>query len=420
MPDHVPSDNDVNAESRSLIDELISTVAAGDVNQRLRALQRITDLFVAGSRGYSHRQIALFDDVLQRLTADIEVKARARLAQRLAGLQSAPPRLIRRFAFDDEIEVAWPVLVHSPQLSDADLVENASTKSQEHLFAIAQRLKLSEAVTDVLVERGDDRVVRRVVRNGGARFSLAGYGKLAIRARNDDRMTLLLGQRSDIPRQYFLKLLETASASVRAKLEAANPQTAAAIRDTVDDVATAMQRETRAASRQFRTAERYGKRRFKADPVTEANVHAPARRQEFERTVVALTRLGRFPVDLVERALLDEGQEMILILARAADCSWITVRELLLMYVAERRLEADDLARAFDRYRKLSPETARKVVDFYGRRIKLRAQRNAQEDNAVAQDAPKQPAATTAPARAPFVAREPVRASALGRARAPG
>ena len=175
--------------------------------------------------------------------------------------------------------MARPVLVHSVQLSDADLVENATTKSQEHLFAIAQRLKLSEAVTDVLVERGDDRVVRRVVRNEGARFSLAGYGKLTTRARYDTKMTLLLGQRSDIPRQYFLKLLETASASVRAKLEAVNPQAVAAIRDTIDDVATAMQRETREASREYANAACYGKRRFNAHPVTEANVHSPRARR---------------------------------------------------------------------------------------------------------------------------------------------
>ena len=156
MSDAAPS-NDAHtlAESRSLIDELISAVDTGGVKQRLRILQRITDLFAAGSRSYSSQQIALFDDVLQQLSAEIEVKARAKLAHRLASMDNAPPKLIRSLAFDDAIEVAGPVLVHSQQLSDADLVENATTKSQEHLFAIAQRLKLSEVVTDVLVERGD-------------------------------------------------------------------------------------------------------------------------------------------------------------------------------------------------------------------------------------------------------------------------
>ena len=130
------------SESRSLLDELISPVATATAKHRLRIIDRITDLFAAGSRNYSHEQVALFDDVLRRLTADVEIKARGKLAERLAGMHGAPPKLVRTFAFDDAIEVARPVLVRSQQLSDDDLVENATTKSQDHLLAIAQRLKL--------------------------------------------------------------------------------------------------------------------------------------------------------------------------------------------------------------------------------------------------------------------------------------
>ncbi|MGC2123922.1 MAG: DUF2336 domain-containing protein, partial [Xanthobacteraceae bacterium] len=185
-------------------------------------------------------------------------------------------------------------------------------------------------------------------------------------------LTLALGRREDLPRQYFLKLLETASASVRAKLAAANPQAAAAIRDIIDDVATAMQQETRKASDHHGAAMRDAKRLFNVRPASEGHVHARAKAQDFERTVIALSKLGHFPVDVVERALVDKGEEIILILAKAAGCSWTTAKELLLMYVAERRFQPDDLAQAFERYKKLSAETARKVIDFYGRRVKLR------------------------------------------------
>ncbi|MFZ0621757.1 MAG: DUF2336 domain-containing protein [Pseudolabrys sp.] len=378
---------DVLADSRSLLDELISPLATASTKHRLRIIDRVTDLFAAGSRSYSHDQIALFDDVLRRLCADIEVTARAKLAQRLVGLGSAPPRLVRSFAFDDAIEVAEPVLIHSEQLSDDDLVENATTKSQAHLFAIAQRLKLSETVTDVLVDRGDERVVYRVVKNKGARFSLAGYGKLTNRARYDRKLTLALGERSDIPRQYFLKLLEAASSTVRAKLEAINPEAVAAIRDTVDDVATAMQREVRKGSRAHVVAVREAKRRFNVRPITEASVHGPAHAQDFEKTVVALSRLGVFSVDLVERALLDEGEDMVLLLAKAAGCSWTTARELLLMYAANRNLKPDDITRAFERYKKLSQETARNIVMFYERRTRLRVKANSKKKRAPNEEA---------------------------------
>ncbi len=394
-------ENIVPEVSHSLIDELINSVTSGNAQHRLRVLQRVTDLFIAGSHGYSSQQIALFDDVLQQLSAEIEVKARAKLASRMASMDNAPPNLIRALAFDNAIEVAAPVLINSLQLSDAELVENATTKSQKHLQAIAQRLKLSESVTDVLVERGNKRVVRTVAGNKGARFSLAGYGKLTARARYDRKLTLTIGQRSDIPRQYFLKLLENASASVRAKLEAANPQAAAAVRDAVDGIASTMQHEARAVSQEYAVAARDAKRRFSAHTITEGNVHAPAQAQEFDKTVVALAKLGRFPVDLVERALLDEGDEMVLLLARAAGCSWITTKQLLLMFAANRTLSPDDLSLAFERFDRLSPETAMLVVRFHERRLQQRAEIKAPDMTAGNQSATanaRPTSAKTAPA----------------------
>src|SRR5690606_16588299 len=161
------------------------------------------------------QQLALFDDVLLTLASSIETKARVKLSKRLASVSDAPIRLVRSLAFDDVIEVAAPVLKSSPRLSDEDLVETAKTKSQGHLHAITQRAQLSEAVTDVLVERGDRDVVHSVVKNSGARFSDHGFGKLVARARGDDTLARYVGARRDIPRHHFLKLLESASASVR-------------------------------------------------------------------------------------------------------------------------------------------------------------------------------------------------------------
>jgi len=43
------------------------------------------------------------------------------------------------------------------------------------------------------------------------------------------------------------------------------------------------------------------------------------------------------------------------------------------MFVANRNLKPDDITRAFERYRKLSQETARNIVNFYERRMVLRA-----------------------------------------------
>jgi uncharacterized protein (DUF2336 family) len=262
------------------------------------------------------------------------------------------------------------VLTSSPRLTDCDLIENASTKSQDHLYAIAQRLKLTEAVTDVLIARGDRRVVRRTARNQGARFSLAGYDKLVKYARNDNNLACTIGRRTDIPRQCFLKLLETASANVREKLEAINPQAAPVIRDTVAEVAVSMQHEVREASRHYAGASRDARYLFRAHDLSETHVHRPATSQQFEKTAAALSLLGPFPIDLVERALIDKGTDMILILVRAAGCSWATAKATLMMHAAGRCLSQQDMEAAFKSFEKLTAATARRVVKFYERRGK--------------------------------------------------
>jgi uncharacterized protein (DUF2336 family) len=359
------------SEHHSLLDELEASVARGNARHRLKVLQRVTDLFIAGSRRYSGPEIAVFDDVLTRLAAEIETKALARLSRSLAKLPNAPPKLVRRLAFDDAIVVAAPVLACSSQLTDSDLIENASTKSQDHLYAIADRLKLTEAVTDVLIDRGDRRVVRRAARNLGARFSLAGYHKLVKRAHADSNLACAISRRTDIPRQCFLKLLEIASASVREKLESINPQAAApVIRDSVAEVAVSMQRELRESSRRHATASRDARQHLRAHELSESHVHRPASSQQFEKTAVALSLLGPFPIDLVERALIDKGIDMILILVRAAGCSWITAKATLLMQAAGRGLSQQDMEVARKSFERLSVATARRVIKFYERRGK--------------------------------------------------
>jgi len=71
-------------DSAALIDDLNDAMVRGTVGQRAEILHRITDLFTRAARDYSDDQIGLFDDVLMRIAATIELSARASLAKRLA------------------------------------------------------------------------------------------------------------------------------------------------------------------------------------------------------------------------------------------------------------------------------------------------------------------------------------------------
>src|ERR1700742_1505111 len=228
------------ASPESLLDELQATLAHGTVARRVETLRRVTDLFINGAVDYSDEQVGLFDDVFQCLIHHIETSAKALLSNRLAPLDTAPPQTIRALAFDDVIEVAAPVLSLSERLDDEALIETARTKSQAHLMAISTRRVLSGAVTDVLVQRGNDEVVQSVVRNPGAEFSERGFTRLVHRAEGDDNLATCVGLRPNIPRHLYLKLLAKASETVRARLEAANPP-------LVGNVSSAVREATRLA-----------------------------------------------------------------------------------------------------------------------------------------------------------------------------
>src|SRR4030081_1134425 len=228
------------ATSESLLDELQATLAHGTVARRVETLRRVTDLFINGAVDFSDEQIALFDDVFQCLTDRIETAAKALLANRLAPIDTAPPLTVRALAFDDLIEVAAPVLSRSERLDDDTLIETARNKSQAHLMAISTRRVPSGALSEVLVLRGDDEVIHSTVNKPGAELTECGFTRLIDRAEGDDNLATCIGLRPTIPRHLYLKLIAKASVTVRARLEAANPQQAA-------DGPTAVREATRLA-----------------------------------------------------------------------------------------------------------------------------------------------------------------------------
>ena len=76
-----------------------------------------------------------------------------------------------------------------------------------------------------------------------------------------------------------------------------------------------------------------------------------------EETAIALSLLCDTPIDVVERALLDPGAEIVLILAKVAGLSATTTRAILLLRAADRGMSAKD-DQALTSFNRLQPNTA--------------------------------------------------------------
>jgi uncharacterized protein (DUF2336 family) len=348
-----------------LLSEVEEAMASGSPTRRGKIVRHITDLFIVGAAQCAEQEIALFDDVLTRLAVEIEVSARALLAVRLAPIGNAPPRIMRALAFDDEIDVAGPVLEQSERLDDAALVETAEKKGQGHLFAISRRRSLSESVTDVLVERGDRQVVLSTAENRGAKFSDMGFTGLVRRSEGDDRLAASVGSRPEIPPHQFLALLEKASQSVRAKLETAHPGARREVRQVVAEVTARIRAEGHERMPNYATARAYIQALQRRGQLDDRKVEAIAKVGRFEEIVTALALMCDLPLGVVERAMKQERAEMILIIAKAIALSWATVKAILCARAGKRPISGGEIAQGLASFERLKPETAREIVRFY-------------------------------------------------------
>jgi uncharacterized protein (DUF2336 family) len=350
-------------EVRSLLMELNEAVSRGSAESRLRALWHATDMLIAGT--YTEDEIWTFGEVIGILTSEIEVAARTQLAKRLARIDNAPINVVKKLAFDDSIDVAGPVLRYSERLDAKTLVANIRTKSQSHLLAISMRNSIAVPVTDELVTRGNREVVNAVATNKGARLSNFGFLHLIKRSEGDSILAEHLGQRKDIPRHLFQQLIAKASDDVKKKLAKERPDIADEIRSSVTDLTGALHAKFGPASKDYFTAKRVLANQQRRGELTESSILEYARAHKVEEATVGLALLCSLPVEVVERALIENSGEIMLILTKALDFSWETAMALLFVHAKDHRISARNLDSMKDEFERLDAKTARNVLEFY-------------------------------------------------------
>lgn len=350
----------------SIIDELEEAVRSGSSAKRVSTLRQVTDLFLHDGDRLSESQVKVFDDVLCHLVTRVETRVKAELGTRLGQLDYAPSGVIERLAWDDEVAVAGTVLGSSTQLTASTLVEIAKAKGQDHLLAISGRTDLPEAVTDVIVERGERKVIRRLADNASARFSDTGYSGMIAHAEADDELTEILGLRTDLPIKFLRDLLERATEAVRARLTKIAP---AGLQEEIRRVLTTMANkagEPPSAIRDFSRAEAVVRRMKGLNELNDAAVDSFAKARRFDEVAASLSILNNSaPINMMMRVLEGIRTDLVLIPCRSAGLSWTTVETILCHRPVKHRIDEATLKLARNDYIKLSAETAERTLRFW-------------------------------------------------------
>jgi hypothetical protein len=291
-------------------------IRGGSPERSRQIMKRLTNLLLSAADRLDETKISVFDDVLDQLVEQVDPRTLAHLSDILSGIELAPLRTVRRLAFHDDASVAAPVLTRSGRLCDEDLIEIANTRSQRHLLAISGRKTLNEALTDVLIRRGDTTVSNALAQNGRSRFSECGFATLVGKAGRDESLAEKLGLRWDIPAQLLRELLAGVTDVVRARfLTAPRPSLqgetsvpAAVAADPVDY--TQAKNEVDALNR---TAK-----------LTDSTVNRYAVRGEYANVIAALSFMSEVKIEAIAPLMNPDRLYGLIVACKAARLNWPT------------------------------------------------------------------------------------------------
>jgi uncharacterized protein (DUF2336 family) len=197
-----------------LLTELDTTLAEAPKNWRSAALRQVVDLFVAGAGSYNHDHVDVFDEVMSLLIKkSIDRIQLADVSNRLAVVANAPARVVDTLARHSDVAVHGPVLAQAKSLADEAIVDiiDRDRIDPKLLAKIASRAELSEAVTDVLLRRGDAAIQRTIIANPNARISEAGFARVVSGVNGNKQLAAPIAARKDLPEELRIWLDRTLS-----------------------------------------------------------------------------------------------------------------------------------------------------------------------------------------------------------------
>src|SRR4029079_1666042 len=140
---------------------------------------------------------------------------------------------------------------------------------------------------------------------------------------------LLVWARPEIPREYLLMLFESASEIVQRKFETAGRSQADLVHDIVKQAAEHLQTSLRDHSSDFAAAMARVEQLHQKGELTEQRLCRFAESGKFDETTAALSLLTELPCGAVERALVHDTGDQLLVLSKSINLSWRTTRAIL-------------------------------------------------------------------------------------------
>ena len=351
--------------SYSKLDDLIALAREPSSARRRELLREVTDLFFSASGPHGPEEMALFDGVLTQLSEEMEEVVRAELGARFADAPSAPAGLVRSLANDESVAVAEQVLARSPDLTEADLLQVARTRGQEHLRVLSHRSDLSERVSDTVVARGDDETLGVLLRNADAPLSRQAAEAVVDRAAKNPALHQAVVDRQTLPIDLLNEMYFLVESRLRERILARNAgldpgalEAALAIgRQKVAERDGSLPSDYGAAVAHVNTLRATGK-------LTPSVLAALLRHGERTRFIVALSELAEIDFHTTKRIIDRQQIDALAIISKAADFdrSLFLTFAVLILEPGKGMEHANDYGQ---RYAELPRDAAQRTLRFW-------------------------------------------------------
>ncbi|WP_434050850.1 MAG: DUF2336 domain-containing protein [Roseibium sp.] len=321
----------------------------------------LTDMFVGAGKERDEQISLLFGDIVLKVLGQLEEETRMILAKRVCHEEDAPHELMVKLG-NDSISVAEPVLEHSPALTSDDLVDIASNASMSHLGAIAGRKTVDKAVTTVLVDRGDSKVLKRVAENEGAEFADSSFLKLVEKARSDESIQSALVNRPDLPEEAAHALLPFLTDALKERITALGADNTLvnllAQRAATEVAARAHKLDDAREESNALINDVLGNKTRIDDAVTSF-----ARADRTAELGMLLAKVSDLPPAAVSQLLFSASDKPLIILCRANGVTAEAYKDILTMRARRLRIGGLELNAAIQRYAALSEEGAKRSLE---------------------------------------------------------
>ncbi len=324
------------------VESLLDLAREKSIIGRQSLVNAISDLFEGGNEELSDRERTLMKSILHQLVRDTEKEVRKAIAERFAGSRLVSNAIAKELA-NDEIEVAYPILKKSDLLRDLDLIEVIRTRTFEHQLVISQRQRVSEVVSEALVDTERERVIVSLLKNVGAKISRRIRERLVDQSRTVSAYQDPLLRRSDLDDDLARRMFDWVSAALRTHIV----EKYALDKDQVDDLLerlSAMDQYTVGPGGLTREASEELAADLNNEGAITPDLLAQCLRDGevglFETLLWEATRLRK---RLISRILFEPGGEGLAIILKALECPKGLFKEIFISARSARLVDEADL-----------------------------------------------------------------------------